>query len=366
MVNKTSSDFERIVIGEIPLIDVRAPIEFDKGAIPNAVNLPIMNDEERHLVGICYKDNGNEEAVKLGYKLVSGDIRQSRIDAWASFITEHPDSMIYCFRGGQRSRISQEWIFEATGQPVARIEGGYKAFRNYLITALEPSEQKYTPILLGGYTGSGKTKLLKQLKNSIDLEGIANHRGSSFGRYISPQPTQIDFENNLAFELIRCKFKGYRHIVLEDEGKNVGKCYIPKPLHGFFCGGNLVLMDVTFEERVHITMDEYVIEAQALYIEEYGPEQGIREWTAYISSSMKKIDKRLGGDRYQRILELFENACKEQMLTGSYRLHEDWIRFLLREYYDPMYSYQLQNTTKKILFRGNAKDVLEYLRNLLL
>ncbi len=364
MIIEANKDFEKIVIEEIPLIDVRAPVEFHKGAFKNAVNLPLMNDEERHLVGICYKEKGSEEAVKLGHKLVSGETRQKRIDAWANFINKHPDSMLYCFRGGLRSKISQEWIYGATSKEIKRIEGGYKAFRNYLITALEPSEQKATPILLGGNTGCGKTILLRKLDNSVDLEAIANHRGSSFGRHITSQPTQIDFENNLAHALIKHKHKYYRHIIVEDEGSNIGKCFLPKTLFEYFKSGKLVIIDLPFEERVAITMKEYVIQSQEDYSKEFGEEQGIAEWSDYITESMKKIKKRLGGDRYKCVIDAFELACKEQIYSSRRNLHKNWIEILLKEYYDPMYNYQMQQNSDKILFRGNADEVLAYLGNL--
>lgn len=361
MIGRTSSEFEKIVVEEIPLIDVRAPIEFDKGAFLNAVNLPLMNDEERRLVGICYKEKGNKEAIALGHQLVSGKTKQERVDAWVSFIKEHPDSMIYCFRGGLRSTISQQWIHEASGKEIVRLDGGYKAFRNYLIDALDPSRQNSAPILLGGYTGSGKTILLKKLENAIDLEGIARHRGSSFGRYVTPQPTQIGFENDLAYALIQHRHKAYRHMVIEDEGYHVGKCYIPRPLAEYFKSGGLVLIEVPFEERVHITMNEYVIESQADYIKEFGEKQGIIEWYNYISSSISRLKKRLGGDRHKSIMDLFELAHKEQMVTGSYSHHESWIGMLLKEYYDPMYRYQIQKNNSEVLFKGNTEEVLEYL-----
>ncbi len=364
MINKTSSDFKRIVIEEIPLIDVRAPVEYENGAFKNSVNLPIMNDEERRLVGICYKEKGNGEAVILGHKLVSGDVKQSRVDSWSSFIEKNPDCMLYCFRGGQRSAISQEWIYEATGKEITRLEGGYKAFRNYLINELEPSRQKAIPVLLGGYTGSGKTKLLKKLENCIDLEGLANHRGSTFGRYITPQPTQIDFENNLAYDMIHHKNKSYKYVILEDEGAHVGRCYVPKPLYQFFSSGDYVLVDLPIEKRVQNTLDEYVIQAQISYVKMFGEEQGFKEWSDYIGSSIARIKKRLGGDRCKLILDAFELAFKEQMNSGKHSSHEGWIELLLKEYYDPMYHHQLQNSNRKILFRGNDNEVLEYMKSL--
>lgn len=356
----TYKNFHQIVIDEIPLIDVRAPIEFEKGSFKNAFNLPLMTDEERHLVGICYKEKGNEEAVKLGHQLVSGKVRKNRIGNWITHLDQYPNSFLYCFRGGLRSQISQEWILESVGKEIPRLEGGYKAFRNYLIQELDPSEQTSTPILLGGYTGSGKTILLQKLDNAIDLEGLANHRGSSFGKYITPQPTQINFENNLAYALIQ--HRHYQHIILEDEGTNIGKCFLPKPLFQYFNQGDLVLLDTPFEERVEITVIEYVIESQKKYAELFG-EKGLQEWIDYIRNGITRIKKRLGGERYQRIMNALELAVQNQICSSKYDLHKSWIAILLNEYYDPMYQHQIKNTTKEIIFKGNSEDVLAYLRD---
>lgn len=360
----TTNDFYRIVTEKLPLIDVRAPIEYEKGAFLNSVNLPLMNDEERRLVGICYKEKGNEEAVKLGHELVCGDIKNKRVDAWKSYINEHPNVLIYCFRGGQRSGISQEWIKEATGKDILRLEGGYKAFRNYLIDALLPSSQEATPILLGGCTGSGKTILLKKLKNSVDLEGIAHHRGSSFGHFITPQPTQINFENNLAYALIKHRHEKNRYLILEDESRNIGKCVIPKPLFEHFQKGKLVLMDVSLENRVEITMEEYVVNSQANYINLFGQEKGLSEWFNYMSGGINKLKKRFGMERYEKVRNLFEDAFKEQMCTDKNDLHRNWIEILLRDYYDPMYKYEIEKNKERILFKGNSEEVLDYFNEL--
>ncbi|HHX60073.1 MAG TPA: tRNA 2-selenouridine(34) synthase MnmH [Epulopiscium sp.] len=357
------NDFEKIVLNQTPLIDVRAPIEFKKGAFINTVNLPLMNDEERHLVGICYKEKGNEEAVKLGYELVSGDIRQARITAWQNHIKNNPETMIYCFRGGQRSQISQEWIKEATGEQILRLDGGYKAFRNYLMEQLEPSALISTPILLGGCTGSGKTILLKKLKNAIDLEGIANHRGSSFGSKITPQPTPINFENNLAYALINHKHQGFKNMILEDEGRNVGARFLPQPLAAHFHSGNLVVLKVPIEERVEITMDEYVYQSQEDYCQVYADEVALSQWADYIRESVMKIKKRFGEESCKEILAVFEQAYQEQLRTGSPKKHRDWIEIMLRDYYDPMYNYQIQKTTHEIIFEGNTNEVLEFLKS---
>lgn len=359
----SSKDFERIVIEDTSLIDVRAPIEFMRGAFKNAVNLPLMNDEERRLVGICYKEKGNEEAVKLGYQLVSGEIKNARIQAWICHLKKYPNSLLYCYRGGLRSQISQQWITEATGKEVVRLEGGYKAFRNYLITELEPSQLKSKPILISGYTGSGKTILIRKLPNAIDLEEIANHRGSSFGKQVTPQPTQINFENNLAYALIRHRHKAYQYMILEDEGKNIGRCFLPKSLAAYFSSGDLVIVKTSLEERVKITMDDYVYQSQRIYLGEYSEEQGLIEWANYIRDSMNKIKKRLGDDRYRRITELFEQAYEEQKNTGSCSLHANWVESLLKDYYDPMYQHQIQKKENRIIFEGDTAEVLAYLES---
>lgn len=362
--NNEKNEFKKIVIDKTPLIDVRAPIEYHKGAFLNSINLPLMNDDERHLVGLCYKERGKEEAMLLGHKLVSGDNRDSRINSWISYIEKNPDSLIYCFRGGSRSAITQQWIYESTGIKIPRIEGGYKAFRNYLLGALNPAEQHGTPIILGGYTGAGKTVFLREYDNFIDLENIANHRGSTFGRHIHAQPTQINFENNLAYALIQHKHEKHKYMLLEDEGRHVGKCFIPQDLVDFFNTGILVVLDASLDERIENTINEYVFEAQTEYLEEFGNETGLFEWAKYIRSSINKIEKRLGGECHKRLLDTFDSAFKTQIEIGSCKSHEEWIQILLLEYYDPMYYYQIEKKKKDISFQGNKIEVMEYLKSI--
>lgn len=365
MYDLTTNEFEKIVLAQTPLADVRAPIEFEKGAFLNSVNLPIMDNEDRHVIGTCYKEHGNEEAVKLGHARVSGNIREVRTQAWVNFLKENPDAFIYCFRGGSRSRIAQQWIYEATGRPVARLEGGYKAFRTYLMDALTPAAQTSKPIILGGCTGSGKTIVLKKLQNAIDLEGIANHRGSSFGNHVTSQPSQISFENNLAYALIQHKAKGFNHMVLEDEGRHVGTNFLPPDLAQYFNEGDLVIIDVPLEERVQITLQEYVCEAQAEYIDFYKDSAlGMQKWSEYIINSFMRVKKRLGGDRLQTMLTLFDQCYAAQKETNSPTPHMAWIELFLSDYYDPMYLYQLEKTTKKIIYRGNTDDVTAFLQEL--
>lgn len=354
-----SDDFKSIVLNNTPLIDVRAPVEFEKGAFENADNFPIMNDEERHKIGICYKEKGNSEAVKLGHSLVSGDVKEIRVNSWLDFIKANPKAMLYCFRGGQRSKISQEWISEA-GCNIVRLKGGYKAFRNYLLTQIEESPKYFKPIRLGGRTGSGKTILLKRIQNSVDLEAIANHRGSSFGKQITSQPSQIDFENNLAYDLIRKIELGFKYLVFEDEGKNIGTAYMPKSLEGYLSKAPLAILETPMKERIDITLNEYVIQAQEIYSNS-GCNNPIREWKNDIDSAMGRINKRLGGQRYKEVSDIFENAFNEQIRTGSFEAYKEWAEYLLREYYDPMYDYQILKRSQQVVFRGSSEEVLAYI-----
>ncbi|MFA6191841.1 MAG: tRNA 2-selenouridine(34) synthase MnmH [Sulfurimonas sp.] len=354
-----NSDFRSIVLNSTPLVDVRAPVEFEKGSFPHAVNLPIMNDKERHQVGVCYKQYGNDEAVKLGHNLVSGKIKEERVKAWSDFIEANPNAMLYCFRGGQRSKISQEWINES-GKEITRLKGGYKAFRNYLLNEIEKSCKHFKPIILGGRTGSGKTILLKDLGNSIDLEGLANHRGSSFGRKVTPQPTQIDFESSLAYELIQKLDKGFKHLVFEDEGKRIGGVYIPKGFAGYLGEAPLVVLETPMRERVETTFNEYVIEAQKMY-KDAGHEDNLTEWKDSIQNAMDRIKRRLGSQRHQHVSDIFENALSEQLKSGSLEGYKEWVEYLLVEYYDPMYDYQIQKRSEQVQFRGSNEEILKHL-----
>lgn len=358
-----TNDFKKIVIENLPLIDVRAPIEYEKGSFLNSINSPILNNEERHIIGICYKEKGNEEATELGYKLVSGKIREERLHSWVNYIKENPKAIIYCFRGGSRSRIAQDWIINELRQEVLRIDGGYKAFRNYLINEMSLENQNYNPIILTGYTGSAKTILLNQLDNSIDLEGLANHRGSSFGSHIKPQPSQIDFENNLAYRLIQLQDKKFENIIIEDEGRNVGKNFIPNSLQEHFGKGRFVVLDVSLEDRISNTLKEYVIDSQEEYKESYGNE-GLEKWFNYIYDSMNRVKRKFGGDRLNLVLMALDKAYKNQLSTGSFELHRDWIEIFLKDYYDPLYQHAFKKYDDNFLFKGNYNEVLEFLQNI--
>ena len=350
------NNFKEIVIKDIPLIDVRAPIEFKKGAFKNAINLPLMNNKERELVGIRYKNNGNEAALKLGYKLVSNSIKKSRVDAWINFIKQNPNAVMYCFRGGQRSEISQKWL-EEVGIKIPRINGGYKAFRTYLIDILDNANTLFKPIRVAGKTGSGKTTLLKEFNNFIDLEGLANHRGSAFGSFILPQPTQINFENNLAYEVIK-KSQTFKTILFEDESRHIGKNYIPNNFFNFLSKSKIVLLEIDINSRIENIFNDYIVNEISSY-QNFYKDNGLKLWQDKMLKDFMNIQKKLGYENYKKIIEIFNNA------KDNINLHKEWIELLLVQYYDPMYNYQLRNKESSILFKGNQKELLEFLKNMI-
>jgi len=362
-VNELFDDFKSIVVNNTPLIDVRAPVEFKKGSFLHAANLPIMNDEERHDIGICYKNNGNAKALELGHRLVSGNIKEKRVQAWIDFLDSNPDALLYCFRGGQRSKIAQSWMQEK-GRKIVRLKGGYKAFRGYLLNELEHFNQQFKPIILGGRTGSGKTIELKKMQNAIDLEGLANHRGSSFGQKITPQTSQINFENNLAYRLIQKREEGLKTLVFEDEGKHIGTVFMPDSFIPAMSQAPLVILETPIDKRIKITLDEYVVKAQEVY-ESAGFTDAFKVWQESIENAMYRIKKRLGNQKYSEVCMLFKNALEEQKRNSSFDGYKEWVAYLLQNYYDPMYDYQIQKRSKQVVFKGSAEEIKEYIERVI-
>lgn len=355
------SDYRQLFLQHMPLLDVRAPVEFTAGAFPGTCNMPLLTDEERHLIGIRYKNNGQDAAIALGQELIEGAPKQQRVTAWKSFVEQNPGGVLYCFRGGMRSKIAQLWIAEETGVAYPRVKGGYKALRNFLLDELEAASGIIQPIILGGRTGSGKTIVLQRLGNMLDLEDLAWHRGSAFGRHATHQPTQIDFENSLSIQLLRHRAAGNPQIVIEDEGKSIGSRHLPISLYDRMCASPLVLLEVSIEERINNSVEEYVTSALSEYQTLYGEEEGFDIWADYATESLGRIKKRLGGSRYKAMLGKLQSAIKNLHRTGDAATHSDWIRDLLTGYYDPMYDYQIKNKLSRVVFRGNKEQVLDYL-----
>jgi tRNA 2-selenouridine synthase len=355
--------YRRLLIDAVSLIDVRAPVEFAAGAVPGAVNLPLLQDDERHLVGLCYRERGAVAARALGHRLLHGQRREEVLAAWRNYLEEHPETRLYCARGGNRSAIAVQWIEEATGRSLPRLAGGYKAFRTFLLGQLDPAGITSVPMVLGGRTGSGKTVLLHRLDNGIDLEALANHRGSSFGHFLTVQPGQADFENRLAAALVVHQHRRHGSLVVEDEGRHVGKRFLPKELGRFFADGALVLLEAPLAERIDTIRAEYVDEAQAVYRGAFGDDAGMARWLVDMKLSADRLAKRLGAARLDRVKQLLVQAQQRQLAGGDRSGHRAWIEILLTEYYDPMYDYQISRKSERVVFRGGFEEVLAYLQD---
>jgi tRNA 2-selenouridine synthase len=356
-----TDDFRRLFLDDVPLLDVRAPVEFTAGAFPQAENHPLIDDAERHEIGITYKEDGQDAAISLGEMRVRGAVKSERVARWQDYLERHPDAVLYCFRGGMRSRIAQQWLYEATGLDCPRVTGGYKALRRFLIDELKTNGSLCRPVVVGGRTGVGKTRLLVGCTPAIDLERLAHHRGSAFGRHPQPQPTQIDFENAVSIALLKRVAGDNRPFLVEDESRNIGSRHVPPELHERMQSAPLVLLEATEEERIGITLQEYVHDALAGYQRAFGVETGFEKWADSLRSSLDRIRKRLGGERHARALDLLETAIASHRRSDDTSAHRAWIALLLHDYYDDMYNYQLERKADRIVFRGAYDAVCEYI-----
>lgn len=354
------TDYCAILRAETPIIDVRAPVEFAQGAMPAAVNLPLMNDAERAAVGTCYKRQGPEAALALGHKLVSGQTRQQRIDAWLDACRRAPQGYLCCARGGQRSHITQSWIKE-NGLDYPLIVGGYKELRQAAIKATEELV-RHPIVLIGGCTGNGKTPLVRQQPQGIDLEGLAHHRGSSFGRTLTPQFSQATFENHLATALLKGAYQQDKvRWVLEDEGHMIGANHLPECLRDRMAQAPIAVVEDPFELRLERLREEYFTHMHRDFTAAFGEEKGWEEYSAYLHHGLFAIRRRLGLQRFAELTATLDEALAEQQRSGSTEAHFAWLVPLLNEYYDPMYRYQLEKKASKIVFRGTSEDVVHWL-----
>lgn len=356
-----TADYREIFLRDLPLIDTRAPVEFDKGSFPSAINMPLMTDIERQKVGTCYKQKGQQAAIALGHELVSGNIKETRVAAWADFARAHPEGYLFCFRGGLRSQISQQWLADA-GIAYPRISGGYKAMRTFLMEEIESAVRECNFTLVGGMTGTGKTEVLAQLDNAIDLEGHANHRGSSFGKRATPQPPQITFENKVAIDFLKHRAAGQQRFVLEDESRLIGRSSVPLSLHHGMRTYPLVWLEDSLEGRVERILKDYVTNLCAEFVALHGADEGPTIFATALRGYLANITKRLGSDRFQLLDGIMQDALQQQLAGGAVDRHRDWITALLRDYYDPMYAYQFEKKAERIIFRGNQQELVEYLR----
>jgi tRNA 2-selenouridine synthase len=351
-----TADYRALFLNPTPMMDMRAPGEFVRGAFPSALSLPLMSDEERAQVGICYKRQGQEAAIELGHQLVSGELKDQRLEQWKEFVRQHPGGYLYCFRGGLRSQTVQRWLCEE-GIDYPLIIGGYKAMRRFLLDELERSVASACFGLISGKTGTGKTKVISRLANAVDLEGLANHRGSSFGQMLTPQPSQIDFENSLSINLLRLLAKKSPQIYLEDEGRLIGCLSLPESLREKMAAAPMLIVEQSLEERIDVVIEDYVLDLGRRYFECFA-EDGPGLHRDRLQGDLKRIQKRLGREQHQHVSALMTEAFAHQWQHAEVSGHREWIAVLLEKYYDPMYEYQLSKRDGEKLFFGDREAVI--------
>lgn len=241
-----------------PVLDVRSPGEYKHAHIPGACSLPLFTDEERKIVGTAYKQESREQAIKLGLDFFGVKMRKM-VEEAEQLSSNSKTVLVHCWRGGMRS-AGVAWLLDLYGFKVFTLAGGYKKYRNYV---LDTFRLPFQFNILGGYTGSGKTELLKALKERgekvIDLEGIANHKGSAFGNIgMPPQPGQEMFENLLSKELRKSLVSQPESPVwLEDESQRIGLVNIPGELWKTMRQSPVYFLDIPFEERLKHIVQEY-------------------------------------------------------------------------------------------------------------
>jgi len=321
----------------IPVIDVRAPLEFQQGHIPGAVNIPLFDDNERKVVGTAYKKENKEAAMYAGLEFAGKKlVKLAKQGERAA--GKNKTLLVHCWRGGMRSK-SMVWLFETMGLTCYLLEGGYKSYRSY---AREVLATPLNLLVIGGRTGSGKTAILHHLsllgEQVIDLEGLAHHKGSAFGALGElDQPSTEQFENELCKELLPLDTK--RVTWIEDESRNVGKCVIPGELYSRMKETEIVFLDISREQRArHLVGDYAQYEQEAL------------------RTCVLKIEKRLGGDRTREALEAIDREDFYQ--TAMITLH----------YYDKAYMHSLEKNHERYQILSsldvdpvvNAELLIEY------
>lgn len=294
----------------LPVIDVRSPGEYAHAHIPGAVNIPLFDNEERAQVGTKYKQAGKDTAVLLGLTLVGPKLAEF-VKQSKKLNRENNEVLVHCWRGGMRSG-SFAWLLDTAGLTASTLVGGYKAYRNIVLSAFaEPCNL----FILGGKTGSGKTDILKELARQgeqiIDLEGLANHKGSSYGAIGQcPQPATEQFEN-LLFSQWR-QLDPSRRIWLEDESRNIGSCFIPMTLWHQMRAAPVAFIDVPKAVRVGRLVTEYTGIDHVLLVE-----------------ATERIRKRLGG------------KVTQEALAALARQDYATVADLTLDYYDKAYLHGL-------------------------
>ncbi|MFT6896933.1 MAG: tRNA 2-selenouridine synthase [Paraglaciecola sp.] len=356
---QNTADYRAFFLNDTPMMDVRAPVEFNKGAFPHSVNHPLMNDPEREAVGTCYKKEGQKAAIALGHSLVKGDVKKQRIEAWQAFHQQNPDGLLYCFRGGLRSSMTQQWLAEA-GIDMPFIEGGYKAMRQFLLAQLHERITQGNTLVLSGPTGTGKTEVINDWPQSVDLEGLANHRGSAFGSTGSEQPSQIDFENAWSVNWLKLVSQSQEPVLFEDESRLIGRISLLPEYLALSKQAQIVLLNAPLQERIERIRKDYFVDAYQSQLNK-GEEAAIAYLDDFIRGALTRIKNRLGGERYKNLLALLDSGLIQLVNHGSWGNFDDIIEVLLSDYYDPMYAYQLKAKAHLKIFEGNHQEVIQWL-----
>ncbi len=324
----------------LPLVDVRSPAEYEHAHIPGAVNIPLFDNEERKQVGIRYKQGGKENAVLLGLEYVGP--KMVDFVKKAKKLAVNKQVLVHCWRGGMRS-ASMAWLFETAGLTAYTLEGGYKAYRRYI---REQFSNPVNMIVLGGYTGSGKTAILEELEKQgeqfLDIEGIAHHKGSVFGPLgQEKQPVNEQFENNLA-DVWR-KFDFSKPVWVEDESRQLGTCGIPDPLFKQMRKASVIKIVIPKKERVKRLVNEYGSFEKKMLAEQ-----------------IEKIRERLGGQ--------YTNEAIKALFNGDLEFVAD----LTLRYYDKAYEYGISKRDQKNVItlelkkddpRANMQAILNFLKS---
>lgn len=291
------------------LIDVRSEAEFAQGHIPGAVNMPLFSNEERAKVGTLYKQVGQREAMLLGLDIVGP--KMSAMVKQVEGLTQDKEIFVHCWRGGMRSQ-SVAWLLSLFGYQAHTLQGGYKGFRSWVLSYLG---QPFPLRVLGGLTGSGKTFVLNELSNLgaqvIDLEALANHKGSAFGALgMGGQPSNEHFENSLATQLSHMDLS--KCIWIEDESRGIGTVYIPNLFFLQLQQAPMCFMEVPFSRRV------------TALVQEYGkhPKEAL-------GMALSQVKKRMGGLIYQQAMSALEEGNLTQVAE------------IALAYYDKSYFYAL-------------------------
>ncbi len=356
----TTDDLRRLFYENIPIVDVRTPGECNSNTVPNSINLPLFGDHERQEIKTYLEENISISAIESAEDSIKMLPTPKMITTYETFLKQHPHAVLSCSRDGSRSAMIQHYLLEQTDRQISRVDGGFHALHKFLVDESEYLTYKTDIFLLAGKTGCGKTRLLKTLQNTINLEGLANHRGSAFGPMATEQPSQINFENNLSFAQIQLSRHHARRTLVEDENQYIGSIHLPKHLYEKMCHAPVILMRVSHQSRLNISLQEYVVDALEEYRTFYDEEQAFFLYRQSVLNNLGKIRTRLGEECYKKLSVLARTALNQQEKTGSVEAHTPWIDALLRDYYDPMYEYLIRNKKDRIIYSGDTTEVAKY------